>query len=221
MKGLFVKDLCLVREFKKFFLVIVLVALFMFFGNSHVTTQSLAFIIFYVAMMSAMIPCNLVAYDEDNHGMTFLMALPFQRKQYVIEKYLFSILTIVGSSLAGFVVIAVGILIKQADIEWKAVGAVYLVAFVMAILIISLFMPLRIKFGEKVNVMIIIICFTIGGIGYVMNSIAKKTDVDVSGLIQFVKGHVSFVVVLTAIIILLLFALSVYISERILIKKEY
>ena len=92
MKGLLVKDLCLMATQKRFFILILGVGALLTFGG-----QDIIFVMGYMMMVFGLFSGSTISYDDMNHGMGFLMTLPVSRKQYVRSKYLFMFLMIAVS----------------------------------------------------------------------------------------------------------------------------
>ena len=77
MKGLLVKDLCLMATQKRFFILILGVGALLTFGG-----QDIIFVMGYMMMVFGLFSGSTISYDDMNHGMGFLMTLPVSRKQY-------------------------------------------------------------------------------------------------------------------------------------------
>ena len=85
MKGLLIKDWKLLLRNQKSFLVImsVMMVLYMAIGNP-------VFVISYTPMLCVFVALSTITYDMFDNGAAFLFSLPFSRKDYVREKYIFS-----------------------------------------------------------------------------------------------------------------------------------
>lgn len=82
MKGLFLKDLYMIKAYCRMYLLIIVVFLAAsFFGES-------LFLIYYPCMMCGMIPVTLLAYDERSRFQQYSASLPVSRAEVVSEKYL-------------------------------------------------------------------------------------------------------------------------------------
>ena len=85
MKGLLIKDLMVLKGRKQMFIIVVfLTAMYGIMGLG-------AFAMQFLSLMGTTICLSTIAYDNMDNGTAFLFALPFTRKQYVAEKYLFGI----------------------------------------------------------------------------------------------------------------------------------
>ena len=83
MFGLIEKDLRLTLVRKQ--------TLFIFLAMALIMGQSMEgeFLVGYLTMFAVLVAIGTTSYDEFDNGFAFLMTLPFDRKTYVREKYLF------------------------------------------------------------------------------------------------------------------------------------
>ena len=84
MKGLFVKDIELMKQQKQFFILVVVMEVILNLAGSG----SVSFATGYFTIVTAIFAITTISYDEFDNGLAFLMTLPVTRKQYVVEKYL-------------------------------------------------------------------------------------------------------------------------------------
>ena len=84
MKGLFVKDIELMKQQKQFFILVVVMGVILNLAGSG----SVSFATGYFTIVTAIFAITTISYDEFDNGLAFLMTLPVTRKQYVAEKYL-------------------------------------------------------------------------------------------------------------------------------------
>ena len=89
MKGLFLKDFHYMLLQKSFLILILVIG----FALSLTMSDGYYFVIGYLTFMGAILGTMSITMDDQKNGMSFLFTLPFSRKQYAAEKYLFSILT--------------------------------------------------------------------------------------------------------------------------------
>lgn len=87
MKGLILKDLYMAKKYFRNYIFI----LILFLGLSFSSQDSL-FLVFYPGLLCAMIPVNLLAYDERSHWDIYCGALPVTRDMVVSSKYLFGLM---------------------------------------------------------------------------------------------------------------------------------
>ena len=87
MKGLLLKDLYMTVKYFRNYLFILL----MFLGLSFTGGDNL-FLVFYPGLLGAMIPVNLLAYDERSHWDIYALTLPVSRDTVVSAKYLIGLM---------------------------------------------------------------------------------------------------------------------------------
>ena len=86
MKGLFIKDLALMKQRTKILIFLVIWGIVISFFMDDA-----AFSVGWVVMIAALTSISTISYDEYDNGMPQLMSLPASRAAYAIEKYLFVI----------------------------------------------------------------------------------------------------------------------------------
>jgi len=206
MKGLLIKDLCLLNTQKRFFIIVIGMGILLTFAG-----QSSDFITGYLMMVFGIFAGSTISYDENNRGMGFLMTLPVNRKQYVRSKYLFMLLMILASMVISLVFgmvfgMASGMAETVSVVEM--VGKSLLIASFM-IIIDSIFLSLIIRFGaEKARTVIGILfgIFVLGlwGLGIIKDDQAFSVPFNVENLsdnmIVLVACAVSFVIMVVSYI---------------------
>lgn len=163
MKGLLIKDLRIASQ-QKFLLLLMagcgIICLF--------TMKDTAFIIGYATLLCGMLGTTTCAYDDLNHGMSFLLTLPYSRKAYVFEKYLFSI----AAGIAGWSISTVIAAISQIVFLKKPIGAEFLngaLTFIIPLFLIpTVMIPILLKFGQARSR---IVMFTIMGIVFAIGGV--------------------------------------------------
>lgn len=154
MKGLFIKDLKLLK--KRGIFILVLIAGYMVF---YLGTVSMELAVGFATLMISVFSLTTFTYDEYENGMPFLFTLPIRRIDYVREKY------ILGFLMATVTWIIAGtecflfdsfIWTDHARDFWDklAVCAVYLVAVYF---IIALYIALKLRFVERSLIVITIV----------------------------------------------------------------
>ncbi len=143
MKGLLIKDFKLLKNQGQFFGIIVLISILCMFLYDDVT-----FAISYMAIIFSLFTLSTIGYDEYNNGMAYLFTLPFSRRDYVREKYVFGILTtactLAGASVLLFAVSAIRSLPLVIG-KW-ALGSAVSMFVVMLLLAVKI--TLQLNFGS-------------------------------------------------------------------------
>ncbi len=216
MKGLLIKDLRILLGAQKTTLIF-LVIFEIWFACMEMAQMGLA----YALMLSVFVTIGTINYDEFNHGMQFLFTLPFERKEYVREKYLLGILVGGVGLVVGFVVILVRNIITTGGFVWSQ-SVLVIGAFLTGLLMLSVSLPIQLKFGvEKGRVISILLYGIIGMISAFGMITMQEFSVGGSEILAWFKGQNSVAVAaLGGAVYLVLIALSYKLSVRIVEKKE-
>lgn len=218
MKGLYIKDLKLMKNQKSFFLVIGLLAIFF-----TVTQTNSIFVISYVTIVSSMFVISSISYDEFNNGNTFLFTLPISKKTYVKEKYLLGISLSVGAWLIAMLLVGGSNIIKGTEFlidEWLlSCIIILLIAWIM----MSVIIPVQLKFGQnKGNVAMLLVMGGMFVVGYLIIKFASSMGIDIVAKFDALStmGLAGFVGIF--ILIVLIISMGSYlISCKIMYSKEF
>lgn len=218
MKGLFIKDIRLMLIQKKFFITLALMAVGLVF-----ITEDASFIIGYLTYIISSFVMSTISYDEFDNGNAFLFSLPISRNTYVLEKYIFA-LTIGGVVWTITTIIAaIYQSVNTIDfifIDWLlAVFTVYEVL----LFILSLMIPIQLKFGSDKGRMAILGAFVIAGVlGFVIINGLEMLNIDIGPILYSLStlniGIIVFVILILSLICLFI---SYIISVKIMNKKEF
>ncbi len=217
MRGLIEKDLRLTVIRKQTLLVFLVMSLVMGFSVNG------TFIITYLTMFAMIVSTGTLSYDEFDNGYTFLMTLPFDRKTYVREKYLFSLITGVVAWCFGAVVYSVSkVALHGGTFSTKELimAAVIIPVMYMAT---GLMIPLQLKFGaEKSIVALFVICGVCAAVAFGVKAIAGDMANPVEGLVNMVAGLPGYVCGLAIVLLSVVVSFISYMfSVRIMEKKEF
>ena len=144
MKALINKDWKLLKNQKQFFLVtLVIVGVFLF------TSKNFVFVVSYATIMYTIFTISTISYDDYHNGMSFLFTLPVSRREYVVEKYFFGILT--GSGAAGAVLAAAAAVsrVREMDMTVEELTVSIMTAILVAMFVLSFTIPSQLKFGAE------------------------------------------------------------------------
>ncbi|MDC7290673.1 ABC-2 transporter permease [Blautia schinkii] len=219
MKGLFRKDIELLKGNFKIFAGIYLVALVFLF----VYKNGEQMFTFYVTMISSILVLNTISYDEFENGMSFLMTLPVNRSTYVKSKYALGVIIGMGGWLLSFLVATVYANMKSPGRDWTEWLLVGMSSLIVIFFIIVVMIPLQLKFGGENSRMVMIAVFlgTFGGC-YLIYTILEKLGVNVDALLLSVASlGAPMLLGIFAVIIAVSVLISMKISEKIINNKEY
>lgn len=219
MKGLLIKDFKLMLNQKKFFILIVLIlgAIACFLDFDYY------FLIGYFMFICSLFTISTISYDEFDNGNAFLFTLPFSRSRYVEEKYCFGILAGTCSWFLSFVITTIIQMINSNNFifsDWMLSTLVMLpIMFVM----LAILIPFQLKYGSE-NGRIAIIIFLGGGfvVCYLLANLLAQSQINFNSLISFINNVDPLIILLIifAICLAILFV-SMKISKRIVLKKEF
>lgn len=174
MKGLFMKDMGLLKGQKQFFAVVLVMMVMFMTAYTNFT-----FVIVYITMMVGVLTLTTISYDDFENGMGYLLTLPVSRREYVGEKYLFSIVTTLPALAAVSVLSYVVSVIREIDFpvgEWL-VSVV--ISFLMVTVVLSILIPLQLKFGADKSRVAMMIVWGIGIMAvYLGMKICDAFDID-------------------------------------------
>lgn len=148
MKGLLKKDLILLKQQKKYILIILLITMVVAYGNP----QS-AFISSYLTFLGSGLIFNSFSYDTYQNSLSYLLALPFSKKDYIKEKYFYAGIVTITFWLLG---ILISLIFNQFIISKETLYS-NLAILMIAALYLSIIIPIHMKYGREKSSMIIII----------------------------------------------------------------
>ena len=203
MKGLLIKDWKLLLRNQKSFLVImsVMMVLYMAIGNP-------VFVISYTPMLCVFVALSTITYDMFDNGAAFLFSLPFSRKDYVREKYIFSgLITLTAWGIS--VLVAVGYSVVKGE-DWKE------------LLMMGVSVPLQLKFGaEKSRVVVILVMAVMFGMVIGFFKVMEILNLKPQQILSIFYNMNTLLLALAGIVIfLVLMCISYHTSVRIMQKKE-
>lgn len=210
MLGFIKKDLLVMKNNLKYFLLMILV--FAFFSRES------NIIYFIPIFISIMIFITTFSYDDYNKWNTYAITLPLSREKIVLAKYLTSLLLMVGTVLITFLLsFVIGTVNHSFDFD-----EVFPMLFggLFALVLLQSFMyPLIYQFGtEKGRIGLFVGVFAVSGlVGYLVNHVKIDTTT-FTGFIQFFN---QYGILLLSIVMVILFVGSYFVSKRIYLKKEF
>ncbi len=218
MRGLLRKDFYYMKDYRK---VILIVVIFCGVFMATMGEASVAFGMGYATLLMSMAVLNTMSYDEENRGMSFLMALPVSRTDYVKEKYMFGFLMGFCGWILGILWMIGGSLFHsenpfQLENLWISLVFLGFLFLSQAVMI-----PIQLKFGAEKGRMIVILVMMlliVGGVKIV--DIMMESDILTMERIQLLLEN-AFLPVILAAVILAVYAASFLISVHIMKKKEF
>ena len=216
MKGLLLKDLSILKTQGRSAVLIMAIALFMLIAGNNT-----AFAVVYANILFVTFGITTISYDNYDNGYAFFFTLPISRKLYVMEKYVFSMLSIATGTVLSLILMIVVSFIKVDYILTTSEIAFVIGYGVSAIVISSIMLPVNLKFGpEKGRIaMVVLIAIVMSGI-FAMAKISGTMDL--TRVYLGIKGSPAFIIIgIFSVIVLLILAGSYLISCKIMENKEF
>lgn len=180
MKGLLVKDFKLMKNQKNFFLMMFLLSI-AFMGMNGGENFIVGFLTFICSLFSI----STISYDEFDNGNAFLFTLPFNRADYVKEKYCFGLITGLAACAVGTIISGAAILIKNTGVdilEWLPACFTFII---IDLVFLSFLLPFQLKFGAERGRIALMLGF---GILFVIVWLAAKLlaalNIDIEAIVE-------------------------------------
>lgn len=217
MKGILIKDLRLLFQQKNFLIIMLVVTGFLNFYSD--TT----FTIGYVTIICTFLAISTITYDEYDNGYSFLMTLPVQRKTFVREKYLFSLLCSGCAWIIGVLIAFVYKIVKEGGFPALEFGLGASTIIPVMLLMIAVVLPLEFKFGSERGKIAVFISFGVVFVAaYLISKIYSMAGLDLGEILNSLSMlHLGVIVLFALAVSAVLFVISCRISGNIMEKKEF
>ena len=217
MKGLLLKDLLILKNQMRNVLMVIIG-----FVIISIMMKSYFYIAFVVPFYIVMLIISSFSYDELNNSNTYIIALPFSRKEIVKARYLLCLLSIITSFLIGLL-LSIIIPVLNEEMEFASTFASTLASIMGVIFIISLLIPFFYKFGvQKGRVMLFIAIMTISLLIGIIISLFENSKLNIALFFNQLEQINWMILILISIaIILFILYISYLISYKIYENKEF
>ncbi|MBR3575431.1 MAG: ABC-2 transporter permease [Lachnospiraceae bacterium] len=219
MKGLFIKDIRLIVNQKRFLILYLAVALILSFSMDS------SFIVSYVPMMAMLLVLSTISYDYNDNGMSFIMTLPNKPGDYAVEKYIFSASGVTFMWLVSLVLQFVSFMIQKTEYVLSEVILTDALMLPVFLLIIAIMIPIELKYSPEKGRTVLFIIFGIVMIAVIAGKgLVEKIGGAGDVMELFVKlQNMSPVVLIIAAYAVCLIALSISMVStiRIMQNKEF
>lgn len=217
MKGLIIKDLCVLKNQMKSLLLVLL-----FFIIISIVNEDATFILFLIPFYMIMILITTFNYDEFNKWESYCDSLPLSRKEIVKAKYILfnaaSLIILILGVLGSFIIPN---FIENTTFE-SIFASIIGVAFGIY-LVISLLIPFYYKFGSQRGRIMLFLCVTILAllIG-VITSLDIFNNIELMSIINSLNNlSLGVFTSLLLLIVIIIMSISYFISVRIYYNKEF
>lgn len=216
MLGLLKKDVRLMMLQKVFFLLIIAMSVL------FVSTWESRFSVGYCTMFCAYFTVTTLSYDEMNHGLSFLLTLPVNRKIYVLEKYLLGFLLGVGGWLISMLTTS-GYMIATGTMDFSVEYFVERLAYLAVMCaILCVMLPLQLKFGtEKGRLALIVFFLCVVGVTKIMDEAEAFRGLPMGNLQWLADLPMGAATAIAVVLLIVLAAVSMGVSTHIMEKKEF
>ena len=217
MKGLIIKDLCVLENQMKTLLLVL--AFFIIFS---IINEDATFILFLVPFYMIMILITTFNYDEFNKWDSYCNSLPLSRKEIVKSKYILfnatSLIALILGILASFIIPS---FIENTTFE-SLFASIIGVAFGIC-LVISLLIPFYYKFGSSKGRIMLFLCIVI--LALLIGAITSLDIFNNKELMNIINSlnnlSLGMFTLLLIILTVIIMSISYYISVRIYKNKEF
>lgn len=217
MTGLLIKDFKLIKSQGRSMIAILILGIAM-----NLWMENYGFIISYMGFLGITLALGTISYDEYDNGNAFLFSLPVTPRDYVAEKYAFGLLFSGGAWLIGTAG-AVIIELAKGSVPLEETLVTSLVVLPMVVLMLSLMLPLQLKFGAekgrviRIGVMMLIFALVLLGARF-----AEEWNLlNGSGMNALPAWNMGNLAAIGIGIVLVMLFLSWKISIGIMKKKEF
>ena len=216
MAGLMEKEFRILMQRRQSLLIFVVIAVFLS------VMQGGAFIVGYLPFISVTLAVSTISYDEFDNGYPFLLTLPITRKSYVVEKYLFGLLTILCAWIPAVVLCCIIDGAKGVGTPVSETIFMSVAMLLVPVILMNLMIPLQLKYGsERSRVVILavmgILAIAIYAVVKLVQAIGMNTTAVWADIEQISNEMIVLVFVAAGILATLI---SMMISNRIMENKQ-
>ncbi len=221
MKGLLTKDFRLLLQRKRFFVMIIVIAVLMGFSGQENSQMVTGYLTITVAMIFSISSIN---YDEFDNCYAFLLTLQVSRRTYVRGKYVFGFLLGLGAWLLSMLIGYAGMLFRRIPLIVGEEFSAKLIFLVIGIVLLDVMIPVQLKYGSERGRMAM--AALIGGFAaviYIVRRIMENMGIDLGRIFASMPVKPGKGILAAGGVLALAAAtlLSVLISQRIMEKKEF
>lgn len=220
MRGLLVKDFRLMLQRKRFFLFLLIIALFMSFSMQ----ENMSMIVGYLTLLSVLFCVSTMSYDEYDNCYAFLLSLPVERKTYVREKYIYGLINGFGAWIISVLICTVSRIAQLQSLPTFSQITETLSFLLIGQLLLDLIIPLQLKYGmERGRMAMIAVIGSLSLLALFVVKImaARGIPLDIYLDKAMTDANAGLLIAAAIAVLILLTTISILISQRIMEKKEF
>lgn len=213
MLGLLTKDIAVLLQSKKRFVLVFVWAIVMSF-----MLEDGSFVVGWLSMIGSIFSLTVSSYDEYDNCMPFIMSLPVNGTICAVEKYVFGFICGFGSWLIGLIICVVALLLTNSSIDLNNTFISMIFMIPLFVLLLDINLPINLKYGSEKSRTIMLI---IGGFVFAGTMIAGKLidlDLDIYSLNNLSIHSLLLMLYIFTIIITII---SILISIKVMKSKEF
>lgn len=217
MSGLLEKDMRLLAQRKSSLAIFFVIALIMGISVGG------EFIVAYCMIMAITLSVSTISYDEYDNGFPFLMSLPITKKMYVTEKYVLVLGVMLITGVFADILCVLSYLVKGEAFSPVEMLLSSFIVFLGMFIVVSVMIPAQIKFGaEKSRMVLIVLMGACFACAYGGRKLFDLLHINGEELLTKINSVNQGVVIIGMVLLVSVFvALSIFVSNRILEKKEF
>lgn len=219
MKGIILKDIFNLRGQFKLYAMFPILAFFLSYMQ-----QSYVMFIFMMAMLVISIPISSFAYDDMADFSPYALTLPLGRKDIVLSKFILafivSLIAIVFSILGMFILVQIFGSAHFGGFNFFEQSKLSIIVILSINVMNCLTFPVVFKYGtEKGRMMLFAFAMGISAIVFLLNSLINSLSSALSNSVLSFMASYGFIV--GALLLILVEAGSIMLSNKIMDKKEF
>ncbi|RDU22490.1 ABC-2 transporter permease [Anaerosacchariphilus polymeriproducens] len=203
MIGLILKDIMNLKKQAKIYIL-----LLAFYGFLAYSNKEMSMVTVMICLLNVMLSVTALAYDEKANWEKYALSMPITRKDLIMSKYCLGLL---GLGFGVLVSIAFSLIIP--GVNTKVNNLMILYASLAGLGALSILFPLLFKFGVEKGRLMMMLMFFLPTVGIVLFSKLNLPPPSIE-TIEIIKIGIP-------IFVILLFVISIIVSNIIYKKKEF
>ena len=216
MKGLLIKDILNLRNYMK-----QLILVFVFFIAYGIFLKNGVFVGSMITLMLSMQVITTMSYDEYAKWDKYALTMNINRKDIVLSKYVFFIMSIIIGIVVGIISSSLINIISDSNVGIDEILVTSIMVPCIFAILFSIIIPIVFKTGvEKARVVMMAILFTPTILVFIIFKMAEKVNIpmpDEATLEMIFKSGLIGLIVLTILSIFISYKISLSIYN----KKEF